>query len=340
MGHILLIILKFIGLFLVSLLGLILALILIVLFAPFSYRAEGEAKEETKKVQARVSWLFAVITGRIRYDDNGLLWSVRILGFLFAGNDKEFLEKKARKKEKKAKKEKAKSKAQESQTIKKVPGKEEEKSASEEKSPAREALPELPDLQKPKETVPEKKDEKSDQVSDRVNEKKKESLRQKIESFFSSLKDKIRLLQDKVQSLKEKKEQIDETILAVRTFFAKPETKRVKDRLFADGKKILFHILPRKFSGHVEFGLSDPCQMGQILAILGMLMPIYQDHLEVCPDFEEEKLCGSFFLKGRIIPGYLIGKGLVLFLNKEVRNTIKEGKQLIGGNKDGSKKRR
>lgn len=336
MGHILLVILKFIGLFLGSLLGLILALILIVLFAPFSYRAEGEAEEGTKKVQARVSWLFAVITGRIRYDDNGLLWSVRILGFLFAGNDKEFLEKKARKKEKKAKKEKAKSKTQESQTIKKVPGKAEEKSASEGKSPTRENLPASPDLQKPKETVSKKKEERLDQVE----EKKKESLRQKIERVFSSLKDKIRMLRDKVQSLKEKKEQIEETILAVRVFFAKPETKRVKDRLFLDGKKMLLHILPRKFSGHVEFGLSDPCQMGQILAILGMLIPIYQDHLTVCPDFEEEKLCGSFFLKGRIIPGYLIGKGLVLFLNKEVRNTIKEGKQLIGGNKDGSKKRR
>jgi hypothetical protein len=69
-----------------------------------------------------------------------------------------------------------------------------------------------------------------------------------------------------------------------------------------------------------------------------MLMPLYQEHLTVQPDFEEPKLCGSVSLKGRIIPGYLLIKAGILVLNKKIRNTIKEGKKLIGGKKNGRKK--
>ena len=118
----------------------------------------------------------------------------------------------------------------------------------------------------------------------------------------------------------------------IKEYFLGEENKEVMKEILSRLKKMFRHIWPNKLCGRVEFGLEDPYTMGQILAVLGILMPIYQDKLTVIPDFEEEKLKGDFSLRGRIIPGYLVLQLFILIMNKEVRRVIKEGKeQLLGG---------
>lgn len=341
MWHILLVIFKFIGILLASILGLILFLVLLVLLAPFGYSAKGEAGKGKTYFQGKLSWLFAVVLCKVVYSENGLNWYIRIFGIPVAGNDDKFQQKKAKKlakKAEKAKKSGKKKKTKEVSNAKKTDKKAEEPKALE-KKPEQVKVdvleakqPEKMMQPKPEQTEPKVIEEIISEAEAKSFTDKLRGLWKKLTGFLKSIRQKILAIPNKIRqitdSLEEKKEKIDQILV----FWREEATQDAKDVLIRDGKKMLLHILPGKFRGEIEFGLEDPYVMGQILAVLGMLMPLYQDKLKVQPDFEEQKFVGRFSLKGRIIPGYLVYKGLVLLLNKNIRKTIKEGKQLIGGN--------
>lgn len=400
MVHILLVILKFIGILLASIIGLLLLFLLIILLAPFGYQAAGEAGAGKNRFQANISWLYVVLRGKIVYDEEGIHWYVRLFGILFASSNEEFQKKRAAKAEKRKKK-KAEKKKKETTKIKKeekakieqkkneiedrkvlesekeadvkrIPvqqekmqpesctenkKKSEKVTESEEKAEKKIESEEKPEKQIELEGKPEKKIEleKKYLQSDQSEEPKEStevekdwktswmiawnSLLEKLlktkkraTDFYTKWKNRLFSIPKKIHSIRQSMDDKLEKLEMMKEFWRREETQDVKNQLIRDGKKVLVHILPRRFRGHIEFGLEDPYLMGQILAALGMLMPLYQDKLTVVPDFEEQKLIGSFYLKGRIIPGYLLIKGVALLLNKNVRKTIKEGKQLIGGN--------
>lgn len=302
MVHILLVILKFIGIVLASILGLILFLLLIVLFGPIGYRAKGRAQSEEIFLEGKASWLGFVLRGKVLYQNGKLHWYFRIFGILLASNEEEFLQKKeerAGKKEAGKKKKEQKKREAQKEEPKRIESKKEEQKKAEVK----------PEEQKQIEVKPEKG-----------------------KSFFEKWKRKLSLIPEKIEKLKMSWDKKMDKLKAVKEFWNDEVTKEVKKRLIVTGKKLLLHILPRKWKGRIEFGLEDPYVMGQILMVCGILMPIYEDKLEIKPDFEEEKLSGSFSLKGHIIPGYLLFQCLSLLLNKKIRITYKKGKKLLGGN--------
>ncbi len=327
MVHILLGIVKVIGIVLAAVLGSLLFLFLIVLFGPIEYRAEGQA-EETKAVEGRVSWLLFLIRCKVRYDSqNGVWWNLRILGIpLFSS-------------EKQDKKEAAEKKRASEQTSFKEKRDEKPREISTEET---EESPKETLTKKKKEVAQESiaKEKKETPAIVTANKTAKKGKTQKnskpiwkrMAAKIKNLGKKIKSIPQKIQGLRDKGRQIVERFQEIRDYFLGERNKEVIKSILTVLKKMVRHILPRKFRGRVEFGLEDPYVMGQILALLGMLMPLYQDKLEVYPDFEEEKLKGYFSCKGRIIPGYLFFYVLKLLLDKEVRRVIKEGKALIGGN--------
>ena len=341
MVHILLVILKFIGILLASILGLLLLLTLIILFAPFGYWAKGEAGEEIS-FQGRLSWLFAVIQCKVLYEKEQFHWNIRLFGILIASSNEEFQEKRAakalkkaakkdRKEQRKANKKKAEQLPDSEREPQEFPEAEEEGTKLVEEVPAKTEESSSPVLESYGET----------KEPDHIGEEQEptESFFQKIagiqekwHSLYLRLKEKLLNIPDKILSFKNRIDEKKEKISVYLEFWHREATQDAKRRVLGVIKKLLLHVLPDRFEGEVVFGLDDPYRMGQILAILGMLMPIYQDKLIVKPDFEETKLEGRFFLKGKVIPGYLIFTVLGLLLNKNIRKTIKEGKQLIGGN--------
>lgn len=340
MVHILLWIVKVIGIVLAAVLGLLLFLFLIVLFGPIGYGAEGRA-EETKAVEGHVSWLWFLIRCKVRYDSqNGVWWNLRILGIpLFSSekqSKKEAAEKKNRaseqtsSKEKRDEKPKKISTEEKEESPKEIPAKEKkespkETSAEEKKEVTQEFIA------KETQEVPATSSAKENAKKGKI-QKKSQPIWKRMAEKIKNLGKKIKSIPQKIQGLRDKGRQMVERFQEIRDYFLGERNKEVIKNILAVLKKMVRHILPRKFRGRVEFGLEDPYVMGQILALLGMLMPLYQDKLEVYPDFEEEKLKGYFSCKGRIIPGYLLFYVLKLLLNKEVRRVIKEGKALIGGN--------
>lgn len=317
MVHILLVILKFIGIVLASILGLILFLLLIVLFGPIGYRAKGRAQSEEIFLEGKASWLGFVLRGKVLYQNGKLHWYFRIFGILLASNEEEFLQKKeerARKKEAGKKKKEQKKREVQKEEPKRIESKKEEPKKAEVK-------PE--DGKRTEEKPAEPKQEEQKQI---------EVKPEKGKSFFEKWKRKLSLIPEKIEKIKMSWDKKMDKLKEVKEFWNDEVTKEVKKRLIATGKKLLLHILPRKWKGRIEFGLEDPYVMGQILMVCGILMPIYEDKLEIKPDFEEEKLSGSFSLKGHIIPGYLLFQCLSLLLNKKIRITYKKGKKLLGGN--------
>ena len=81
--HVILTILKILGIILLVLLGLLLVIVFSVLFVPVRYRLEGEKSspgwsEANGKV--RVSWLLHLIHLRIQYQEKELDWECYLFG--------------------------------------------------------------------------------------------------------------------------------------------------------------------------------------------------------------------------------------------------------------------
>ena len=95
------------------------------------------------------------------------------------------------------------------------------------------------------------------------------------------------------------------------------------------GIRVLKHILPRRISGFIRFGLSDPARTGQISGILAMLYPKMPEKLEVIPDFQEACFEADTVFKGHVFLIYIIIQGLKIILNKNVRLLIKVVRQKV-----------
>lgn len=80
MLHILLFILKIIGILLLSVMGIFILLILMILLVPIRYVAKGEFYQEGK-VRLKVSWLLSIFTLLLTYENGKVNSYIRILGF-------------------------------------------------------------------------------------------------------------------------------------------------------------------------------------------------------------------------------------------------------------------
>ncbi|QHQ62516.1 DUF2953 domain-containing protein [Anaerocolumna sedimenticola] len=82
MLHIVLFLLKIIGIILASILGLFIFLILVVLLVPIRYRINADNRDEIR-AEAKISWLLSIINILILYSDNKLLIRLKLFGRIF-----------------------------------------------------------------------------------------------------------------------------------------------------------------------------------------------------------------------------------------------------------------
>ena len=77
--HILLTILKILGILLLVVAGLLLLIVLALLFVPVTYKVQGNKSQETWGISGRVSWLFGGISARF-WHRGEIGWELRLLG--------------------------------------------------------------------------------------------------------------------------------------------------------------------------------------------------------------------------------------------------------------------
>lgn len=314
MLHIVLLILKIIGILLLSILGILLLSIVCILFIPVRYRIElnremGEGKPPLE-VKAKVTWLLHLINILIRYPAEVYV-RVRILCFTVFR-----VPQKPRKKKKKPGQETSLSSAAQ-------PDQKEKSTEDKTQTSGQKITQQAEHIKKPenkKDTSgkedaaePDKKlsfKEKIQRILDKIK-----NIFRKIKEFFQNIQYTIEHFCDKIKSVSKQIEYYKEIVTsdAFRQSF-----QLCKGELIS----ILMSLKPQKFEADLIVGMDDPATTAQILAFWGMLYPMIGQHVNVAGDFEQTRIEGHIFLKGRIKAITFVKAAIRIYFNKDIRKLI------------------
>lgn len=287
-------ILKWLGILLLVLLGLVLTVLLAVLFVPIRYEAEGSFRGELL-AKGQISWLWRLFSIQAVYDGDTEV-SLRIFG-VKPGRKKETAERTE--------------KTETPDPVVTGSGK-----RPEEEMPVYESRPkaEAPASEKHqgteegiKEKVPAAgtKNAKNGQKKKRV----RQSLFQKIKVTFQRICGKLKTAEERWQKLME--------------FLEKEENKNTFRLLKRQVIRFFKHVLPGKVSGTVRFGFEDPYTTGRILTYISPFYGWYGRTIQVIPVFDEQVLDGELSLKGRIRIATLLFTGFQVWRDKNFRTLLK-----------------
>lgn len=311
--HVILTILKILGIILLVLLGLLLVIVLSVLFVPVRYRLEGEKSspgwsEANGKV--RVSWLLHLIHLRIQYQEKELDWECYLFGVPLkkAGAAVREWKKKRRKKKIQEQKERRKKAVQ-------------QKNKPEKRTAAKKKGQEKP-LQIEEKTeikTAERKQQEKEKVSDKLSRfwNRCKKIVGSILGFPGKLKKKLTNIRLTFREFCDK-------IKRWQTLWNEESTQAALHFLTEKGRKLIRHVLPRKIRGSITFGCEDPALTGQILGAVAIAYPLYGKGVAVYPRFEEKILEGQLQMKGRIVAACLLWQAWKIYRNPDVRKTLKK----------------
>ena len=289
--HIILGILKIIGILLLAVLGLFLLLFFSVWFVPVRYYGKGYKDADGYEGKITVSWLFHLIWFRGSYGSDRKEWklSVRIFGIPLE-KLKGILENRKKKKNKKSEK-----------TTAKVP-------VSQEEKPVKTSLEEE---KKTEETI--EKTEKAEKTEKKKANSRIRKLLSWPDRILKSLRN-FRLTVKKIcDKIKQTKNMLDsESFREAKTF------------LVGECKKIFLHIRPGKIKGEIRFGCEDPALTGQILAVAGICYPLYGKSFSLYPYFDRKILEGKVEFRGRIRGALFAGVAWRTFRNSHIKTLWKK----------------
>ena len=314
MLHILLLILKIIGIILAIILGILLVVIGIVLFAPIRYEisAKCDGTIDSMKAKVKATWFRHLIRADIFLKGKILKWQLRV-AWLKKSNQKKKEEKKDESKEIKPVKEHN----EVEETAVKAEKSEKSAEISEEKCKTAEEKIKEDRLEESKKDINEKFETDSEGYKTSSKKSKKESVNVKIKKIIEKIKMSVKNICDKIKDLLQKKDKITEFL-----------TNDAHIRAFRKAKKELYILLkklkPKKINIKLRFGFEDPATTGKVLGGLSMLYPFLGETTEITPDFENQVLKGTVYLKGKIRFCHFAGVAIRLILCKDIRSSYRD----------------
>ena len=271
MIHILLLILKMIGVIIAVILGILVLLVCVVIFTPVRYQLDAscDGALDSLKVTGKVTWLLHLFRVDLIYEGRKLTWKIRAAW------------------------KRIKSEPEDDSALKEEV-KDCEKELEEELEKELEELGESGVEEREKESETSEKGKKaSEKKSSQTTEKSGLSEKTEKKHKADTIKCTIQKICDKIKLLSEKKEKIMEAV-----------SDEVHKKAFIKTKNEVFKLLrrwkPKKLKADIHYGFEDPCLTGQVLAGLSVIYPFVGEHLEVEPDFENKVLEGSLQVKGNI----------------------------------------
>lgn len=329
MIQVILLILKIIGITLLAILCLLLFVLALVLFVPVFYKVKIVHNPQKTQVKARVSFLFPLLQVCLDYTEK-ISYAVRIFGISLLDSEKAKTEKR---KEKKQKAKSGKKKSAKPEKTEKVIKPDDTRNQDTGKKPERTVKPGKWDKQKTKDKPESKRNHKEKTEHNDNPETKTDSGKEKTQEepptgFFKKLGSKIKKIRNTISSIRQKTgrllRQKDEFV----HFLKKTETKRAVAVVWQNLKRLLKHILPRKIKGYVAYGADNPATTGQVIGLISVLYAKTGKLLELRPNFEEKQLEADVELKGRIQVFTLLLIAGKVFFNKELRQAVKEVKNI------------
>lgn len=312
MLHILLMILKIIGIILAGILGLILLLLLVVLFVPIRYRASIFKTEEVIDAKGHVSWLFGALGVNLFLKNTDFRYEIRIFGISL-----ESIQRVVRKMN--WKKNKTKKEVDIEQEFKNITPDidsiECENNELTKESIAKESITETADTKIEKKSVFQSVIQATKSLIGKIS-----SAIKAIWSFPGKLIQRIKKIRLTISSACDK--------IKYWINFLKEETTQeaislVKEQLM----KVFKHILPKKVYGNVTFGFDDPATTGQVLGGICAFYPLYYKQINISPDFTQNILLGDIHLKGSVYTCILAITALKVYFNKNIQHIIKTMKK-------------
>lgn len=320
MLHILLLILKIIGILLLCLLVLLLSGLMCALFVPVRYRIEAVRKEDAGEppvvVRVKVTWLLHMVNLIVRFDGS-LFVRARLMVFTLFRLPKK--EKKGReRKPGKADVETAGQEKTAESGAAETPVEKAESGVVQEEENTAEAEATMDGPDESMETEPGEESEEKASFLDRLRAVPKilRGIFLKIRSLFENIQYTIQKFCDKIKSA-------SDTIEYYRGVVEGEPFQRsfalCKGELIRIGKS----LKPQKFQAQLLVGMDDPAATGQILAVCGMLYPLLGGHVDVAGDFERKRLEGRVFVKGKIRFFTFLRVAVRVYFNKDIRKLYK-----------------
>ena len=347
MLHILLLVLKIIGIILAVILGILVLLVCIVVFVPVRYEVNGKCsgKFQTLKVKGKVTWLFSLVRADIYYKENKLKWRLRIawkkiLGGQEYGADMSSV---GMPPEDAGEQNKRTEGEEYEETWKKTDddeesGKEAWRNESQTSEESHEEIwwDEFGEGEKDEEDekiyqeileslaeeYPEDEEEDYEERQDYEGwDGKKngrgQSFLEKLKGIYRKIKCTIRNICDKIKELLEKKNRLLGFLKDAGHVGAYRKAKKEAFRL-------LRRLKPKKLLIQAEFGFNDPSLTGRMLAALAPFYPYFSECISLKPDFTGRGLNGRLYMKGHIRCFHFIALVWNLFWDKNVRRTYKD----------------
>lgn len=305
-------------LWLLRIIGLILALILFVilsfLFVPFKYRAEGHF-HEAMDVSVKFSWFFSLINGVYEYKPESSAYKVRLLWFAVVPS--------------KPKKEKVKKKVA-SDVVSEILVDELVVDQEDLKDDQQSKMNIDSSKDKSVKNLTKKSDEES--VKESVKESDEESVKEtekKSDNESGKKPDKKANKKAKKSSKKgsnrdSNKQSPLEPLKQMWDFLQQEENEGVLKHITKYIFKILHWILPRRAAVELEFGLEDPSITGYLAGIASIVYVLSKRKIHIVPNFNESKVQGDFKIKGRLFIFQLLYYIIRIIIDKRVRRLIKK----------------
>ncbi len=345
MLHILLLILKIIGIILGTLLAALFIGLCLALFVPVRYRIEAERTEEEGappiEVEGTVTWLLHFVNIRFRYPAEVYL-RARIFVFTVfrlpskkkAEESADSGERKKGRKSRSGKKEKNKAAGEENggETFKEHAGEQEEPSGERDREPEvlhgesdgePEKIPEGHDgehggeaegLNGEHDREPEEPKEKPDGSKLPLSAKIK-AVFSKVRKIFQNIWYTLTGICDKIKTIWEN---IEYYMDVLRSDAFQNAFSLCKGELYS----IFSYIRPRKFQADLIIGMDDPAATGKILSYYGMLYPLIGEHVNIVSDFERKRLEGNVLIKGKVKLFTFIKAAVRIYFSKDVRKLL------------------
>lgn len=341
MLHIVLLILKIIGIILAVIIGLIVLSLLAVLFVPIRYSGYAEYYNKIPDVRFKVTWLLHFLTVRGAYkgaehetadgeelsgkEESGFKMRVKLLNFTLypkkadkPGKKADSLEKKADKPEKK--------------DIKPA-GKNQKKHAPEKDITDAEKANVFDDsggFVKPEEEhgkiIPDKPEaEQENNNKDEASESKKsfiDKIKERVKKIIALIKEFILKIKNFFINVNQKRERAAAKLRELSDKLTNPENRELAVFLWGEAKKVLKLLKPKKFKGYIHFGTGDPQTTGKIAMYAAVAYGFLGLDLKIRPDFENEALEGDLYLKGHFCLFGIAAAALRVYTNELFKKII------------------
>ena len=304
MLHIIIFILKIIGILLLVILGLILLLVSSVLFVPITYKVRAERKDGVIQVRAVAGWMFRLLSVHYRLHTSQepmQLLQGRILG-IPVWKPLEPKKEKPKKAEKKSKEKQSKPKQMGAKQL-------EQKAEVKSSDKAKERLKKDLTPGTAVATVPQPEPEVSRQEQPKDKQAQPKPLRQSIlkkllyaiQRIYGKITAIGRGLFSLVVKLLHMPEKASETIGTLTDFWNLEENVKARESIWRELKFLWKHSRPRKADLTLHFGFEDPSWTGQCMGVLSILNVWYPGRIFLKPEFEQEIFEGTLYIKGHMM---------------------------------------